>query len=107
LTPKNGFFRIQPKSHIVNRNIKNPLGNIPGSRIARQGMVIGNEVEAIVLNLQLKLPPHSSEKIAYMKPARRLDTRKNSQAKPPCKKTKKQGKSTWPKISLPRENVKN
>jgi hypothetical protein len=88
LTPEDSFFRIQAQSNIVDRNVKNALRDIFRSRIACQGVIVGDEVEAIVLGLKLELTSHSSEKIAYMKPAGRLDTRKNSQAVPPCKTTK-------------------
>ena len=43
-------------------------------------MIIGDEIETLVLSLKLKLLPHRPEEVAYMKPAGRLDTRKNSQA---------------------------
>jgi hypothetical protein len=42
-------------------------------------VVIGNEVKATVLSLQLQVLPHGAEIVTYMKFAGRLYSRKNPQ----------------------------
>jgi len=58
-------------------------GNLCRRWIARKRMVVGDEIKAIVLSLQLKVLTHSTEKVANMKFARRLYARKNSQNNTP------------------------
>jgi hypothetical protein len=48
--------------------------------IARKGVVVGNEIKAIMLRLELKVLTHGAEKVPYMKPAGRLYARKYPQA---------------------------
>jgi len=64
-------------------------GNLGRRWIAGKRMVIGDKIKAIVLSLQLKVLTHGTEKVANMKFARRLYTRKNPQIKLPILKTQK------------------
>jgi len=52
-------------------------------RIARKSVVIGDEIKATMLGLQLQVLTHGAEKIAYMKFAGRLYARKNPQVNLP------------------------
>jgi hypothetical protein len=64
-------------------------GNIGRRRIARKGMVVGDEVKAVVLSLKLQVLTHGTEKVAYMKFAGWLYTRKYPQVKLLMPKTEK------------------
>jgi len=75
LTPENGLFRIKAEGHVVDGEVDNPPRNIRRGRIAGQGVIIGDKVKALMLSLKRKLLTHRPEKIAYMKPAGRLNTR--------------------------------
>jgi hypothetical protein len=56
-------------------------GNISRRRIACESMVVGDEIKAIVLGLELQVLAHCTEKVTYMKSARWLYARKNPQIK--------------------------
>jgi len=79
LAPEDGFFGVEAQSNVIYCDIKNSPGDVGGVRIAGEGVVVGDEIETIVLGLKLKLAAHSTEEIANMKPTRRLYARKNSQ----------------------------
>jgi len=49
------------------------LGHIGWCWIAGKGMIVCDEIKAIVLGLELEVLAHCAEKVAYMKSARRLD----------------------------------
>ena len=53
--------------------------NIIRHRVARKSVVVGNEIKAIVLYLELQVLTHGTEKVAYMKPAGWLYARKYPQ----------------------------
>jgi len=48
------------------------LSNIRWRRVAGKGVVIGDEIKAIVLGLELQMLTYCAKEIAYMKSARRL-----------------------------------
>jgi hypothetical protein len=54
-------------------------GNLGRRWVARKRMIIGDEIKAIVLSLQLQMLTHGTEKVAYMKLAGWLYARKNPQ----------------------------
>jgi hypothetical protein len=47
-------------------------GNISRRWVAGEGVVVGDEIKAIVLGLELQMLAHCTEKVTYMKPARWL-----------------------------------
>jgi len=55
--------------------------NISRRWIAGESVVVGDEIKAIVLGLELQMLAHCTEKVTYMKPARWLYARKNPQIK--------------------------
>jgi hypothetical protein len=79
LPPEHGFLCVKSQRDVIRRKVKDVPGQVGRGGIAGKGVVVGDEVEAIVLGLKLKLLAHRPEEVAYMKPAGRLDTRKNSQ----------------------------
>jgi hypothetical protein len=48
------------------------LSDIGWRWIAGKGVVVGDEIKAIVLALELEVLTHCAEKVAYMQPAGRL-----------------------------------
>jgi hypothetical protein len=55
------------------------LSNIGRRRVTGKGVVVGDEVKAIVLSLELEMLTHCAEKVTYMKSAGWLYARKNPQ----------------------------
>jgi hypothetical protein len=55
------------------------LSDIGWGRIAGKGVVVGDEIKAIMLGLEFEMLPHRAEKVAYVKPTGRLYARKNPQ----------------------------
>ena len=51
------------------------LGQVFGGGVAGQGVVVGDEVEALVLGLQLEVLAHGAEVVADVQPSGGLDTR--------------------------------
>jgi len=64
-------------------------GNISRRWVAGEGVVVGDEIKAFVLGLELQVLAHCTEKVADMKSARWLYARKNSQIKLPIPKSEK------------------
>jgi hypothetical protein len=56
------------------------LCDIGWRRIAGKGVVVGDEIKAIVLGLEFEVLPHRAEEVAYVKPTRWLYARQNSQS---------------------------
>ncbi len=48
------------------------LGDVGWRRVAGQGVVVGDEIKAVVLGLEFEVLTHCAEEIAYMQPAARL-----------------------------------
>jgi hypothetical protein len=83
------------------------LRNIGRRRIARKGVVVGNEVKAIVLGLELEMLAHRAKKVAYMKSAGWLYARKNLQNRPPDSKNTKIPRKPCAKVTVLEANVKD
>jgi hypothetical protein len=56
------------------------LCDIGRRRVAGKGVVVGDEIKAIVLGLEIEMLPHRAEEVAYVKPAGWLYARQNSQS---------------------------
>jgi hypothetical protein len=73
LSPEHGFLCVKSQRYVIRRKVKDVLGQVGRGWIAGQGVVVGDEVEAVVFGLKLELLTHRPEEVAYMKPAGRLD----------------------------------
>jgi hypothetical protein len=56
------------------------LCDIGRRRVAGKGVVVGDEIKAIVLGLEIEMLPHRAEEVAYVKLAGWLYARQNSQS---------------------------
>jgi hypothetical protein len=55
------------------------LSDIGRRGVAGKGVVVSNEIKAIVLGLEFEMLPHRAEEVAYVEPTGRLYARQNSQ----------------------------
>ena len=81
MPPENGFFGIKAQSDIICCDVKSIPGNVGGRWVAGEGVVVGDEIKAVVVGLELQVLTHCAKEIAYVKSAGRLYARKNSQNK--------------------------
>jgi len=68
LTPEYGLFGVQAECEVVHCDVKAAPADLIGRGVAGQGVVVGDEVEALVLGLKRKVLAHSTEVVADMQP---------------------------------------
>ena len=73
MSPEDGFFGVEAQGNVIYCDIKNAPGDVGGVRITGEGVVVGDEIEAIVLGLERKVLTHCAEVVADMELAGRLN----------------------------------
>jgi hypothetical protein len=69
LAPKDGFFGIKAQGDIIHCNIKRMLSDIGRRWVAGKGVIVGDEIKAIVFSLEFEVLAHCTEEVAYVKSA--------------------------------------
>jgi hypothetical protein len=67
LAPEDGFPGIQAQRDVVHDNVESVGEDVVGRRIAGQGVIVGDEIKAVVLSLEGKVLTHGAEIVAHMK----------------------------------------